>query len=94
MMSIREAVLGRRAEALRALAASLVGGHLVVPDAPHRGMTGRLGTRQMRAKPWPSRCSTSPGTNQVSPDYMCSTAGLAPKTAAVKTIGAMPARAV
>lgn len=31
MMSIHEAVPGRRAEALRALAANLVGGHLVVP---------------------------------------------------------------
>jgi len=31
MMTIHEAVPGRRAEALRALAANLVGGHLVVP---------------------------------------------------------------
>jgi hypothetical protein len=31
LMSIREAVPSRRAEALVALAANLVGGHLVVP---------------------------------------------------------------
>jgi hypothetical protein len=46
MMSIHEAVPGRRAEALRALAANLVGGHLVVPTYVIAADAGIAGTRR------------------------------------------------
>ena len=65
LMSIREAVPSRRAEALVALAANLVGGHLVVPtyliaadaDVHPDGADpdyGDLGQAFRRRRYWPS----------------------------------------